>query len=322
MNLEKVDTGFKTQNVLLFNVDTTASGMAIDDPRSSILNQELQNHFAALPGVSSASYSELPMLSGGSSGGKFNFPGAPVSSAFLVNILPVGPGFFETMGIPLIAGRTFTPADFASPAKLRPIVVNQSFVKARLGNGDPLGMVLSDSGPEDPPLQVIGVVGDTKYDHIRKEAAAIVFTPSKYRLATFELRTQSDPKALASLVRDAVAQVNPDFLILQLTTQSQEIDRTIYQERLVAALSALFGFLALTLASIGLYGLVAYGIARRTHEIGVRMALGARRQEILWLTAKLGLLLTLAGVVIGLGVAAGATRYLQTLLYGVRPTVP
>jgi len=108
--------------------------------------------------------------------------------------------------------------------------------------------------------------------------------------------------------------------MLQVTTQLEEIHRTIYQERLVAALSALFGFLALTLASIGLYGLVAYGVARRTHEIGVRMALGAQRHEILWLTARLGLVLTLAGVVLGLVVAAGATRYLQSLLYGVRPT--
>jgi ABC-type antimicrobial peptide transport system permease subunit len=103
-------------------------------------------------------------------------------------------------------------------------------------------------------------------------------------------------------------------------TQSEEIDRTIYLERLVATLSALFGLLALALASIGLYGLVAYGVARRTHEIGVRMALGARRHEILWLTTRLGLVLALAGVVIGLAVAAGAARYLQSLLYRVRPT--
>ena len=123
-------------------------------------------------------------------------------------------------------------------------------------------------------------------------------------------------------MRDAVGQVNPNFFILQMMTQSEEIDRTIYQERLVATLSALFGMLAL--ACIGLYGLVAYGVARRTHEIGVRMAFGARRHEILWLTARLGLVLTVAGIVIviGLGVAAGVTRYLQSLLYGVRPTDP
>ena len=123
-------------------------------------------------------------------------------------------------------------------------------------------------------------------------------------------------------MRDAVGQVNTNFFILQMMTQSEEIDRTIYQERLVATRSALFGMLALALACIGLYGLVAHGVARRTHEIGVRMALGARRHEILWLTARLGLVLTVTGIVIGLGVAASVTRYLQSLLYGVRPTDP
>jgi len=181
--------------------------------------------------------------------------------------------------------------------------------------------VLTEGRSQTPDWQIVGVVGDTN-ENIRKGAEATVFTPHKYRLSTFALRTEGDPKALASLVRDAVGQVNPNFFILQMMTQSEEIDRTIYQERLVATLSALFGMLAL--ACIGLYGLVAYGVARRTHEIGVRMAFGARRHEILWLTARLGLVLTVAGIVIviGLGVAAGVTRYLQSLLYGVRPTDP
>jgi ABC-type antimicrobial peptide transport system permease subunit len=165
-------------------------------------------------------------------------------------------------------------------------------------------------------------VGDTKYENIRKEAEAIAFTPHQLRLSTFELRTQGDPKALVSLVRESVGQVNPDFLILQMVTQSEAIDRTIYQERLVATLSALFGLLALLLACIGLYGLVAYGVVRRTHEIGVRMALGAQRREILWLTSRLGLVLTLTGVAIGLSVAAGITRYLQSFLYRVRANDP
>ena len=181
--------------------------------------------------------------------------------------------------------------------------------------------MLTEGRSQTPDWQIVGVVGDTN-ENIRKGAEATVFTPHKYRLSTFALRTEGDPKALASLVRDAVGQVNPNFFILQMMTQSEEIDRTIYQERLVATLSALFGMLAL--ACIGLYGLVAYGVARRTHEIGVRMAFGARRHEILWLTARLGLVLTVVGIVIviGLGVAAGVTRYLQSLLYGVRPTDP
>ncbi len=322
LNLEKADAGFKIGNLLLFGVDMTASGFAIDDPRCDQLNQELQSRFAALSGVSSASYSAMPMLSGGIFGGEYNALGAPASSSVNADLLPVGPGFFETMKIPLVAGRTFTRADFESSAKPKPIVVNRTFAKTVFGSGDPLGRVLTEGRSQTPDWQIVGVVGDTKYENIRKGAEATVFTPHKYRLSTFALRTEGDPQALVSLVRDAVGQVNTNFFILQMMTQSEEIDRTIYQERLVATLSALFGLLALTLACIGLYGLVAYGVARRMHEIGVRMALGARRREILWLTARLGLLLTVAGIVIGLGVAAGVTRYLQSLLYGVRPTDP
>jgi macrolide transport system ATP-binding/permease protein len=321
-NLERADAGFKTGNLLLFGVDMTASGLAIDDPRCDKLNRELQNGLAALPGISSASYSLGPLLSGGLSGGEFHLPGAPSSSVLATDLLPVGPGFFETMKIPLVAGRTFTRADFESSAEPKPIVVNQTFARTVFGNDNPLGSVLNEGRSQTPDWQIIGVVGDTKYENIRKEAEATVFTPHKYRLSTFALRTEGDPKALVSLVREAVGRVNPDFFVVQMMTQTEEIDRTIYQERLVAGLSALFGFLALTLASIGLYGLVAYGVARRTHEIGVRMALGARRHEILWLTTRLGLVLTLGGVVIGLAVAAGATRYLESLLYRVRPIDP
>jgi len=322
VNLERTDLGFKSEKLLLFNVDMTASGLKIDDPRCDKLNQELQNRFAALPGVVSASYSGLPMVSGSIGEGSFKLPGEPSSSAHSVNLLGVGPSFFETMQIPLVAGKTFARADFESPTKPETIVINQMLARKLFGKDDPLGRVLSNSRSQTGDWRVIGVVGDTKYDSIRSEVAATAFTPHKYRITFFELRTQGDPRAFVSLVRDAVAQVNPDFVTLQMMTQTQEIDRTIYQERLVAGLSALFGFLALTLASVGLYGLVAYGVARRTHEIGVRMALGARPQEILWLTARLGLVLMLAGVVIGLAVAAGATRYLQSLLYRVRPTDP
>ncbi|HKW57110.1 MAG TPA: ABC transporter permease [Candidatus Acidoferrum sp.] len=319
LNLESADAGFRTENLLVFGVDMTASGLKIDDPRCDKLNEDLQSRFAALPGVSSASYSLQPILSGGVTGSEYNLPGAPSSSALSADVLPVGPGFFETMEIPLLAGRTFRRADFESLAMPKPIVVNKTFARKLFGGGNPLGHLLAEGESQTPDWQIIGVVGDTKYENIRKEAEATAFTPHRYRLSTFELRTKGDPEALASLVREAVRNVNADFLVLRMTTQSKEIDRTIYQERLVAGMSALFGLLALTLACIGLYGLVAFGVARRTHEIGVRMALGAEQHKILWLTSKLGLGLAVTGVLIGLAIAAGTTRYLQSLLYGVRP---
>ncbi|HTU35906.1 MAG TPA: FtsX-like permease family protein [Candidatus Acidoferrum sp.] len=128
--------------------------------------------------------------------------------------------------------------------------------------------------------------------------------------------------ALVSMVRDAVAHVSCGFVVVNPMTQTEEIDRTTYRERLLAALSIVFSLLALVLACIGLYGLVEYAVVRRTHEIGIRMALGARPNQVLWLMAKLGLVPTLAGVLVGVIAAGGVTRYLQSLLFGVRPTDP
>jgi predicted permease len=322
VNLETTDAGFKTDNLLLFDVDMSASGIPFDDPRLGQLNQELQDRFAALPGVKSASYSSLALLSGGDSLTELHLPGAPASPAFDSDILDVGTGFFETMGIPVLEGRTFARADFETSAEPRPVVINRTLARKLFGQDDPLGRVVTQGVRQPIQTQVIGVVGDTKYESLRKVVQPTVFTLDRYGSPTFELRTQGDPKALMSMVGNAVGQVNHDFLVLRMMTQSEQIDRTIYQERLVATLSILFGLLALTLACIGLYGLVAYGVVRRTHEIGVRMALGAQQHQILRLTLMQGLVLTLVGIVVGIGVAAGLTRYLASLLFGVRPVDP
>jgi len=322
LNLKRANAGFRTENLLVFSVDTTASGLKIDDPRSPQLNEELRSRFAAISGVSSATYSAMPLLSGSISGSAFRLPGEPTTAARESASLSVGPGFFETMGISLIAGRTFTLSDFQSPVTPQPIVVNEALARLMFGNQNPIGRVVVQGVRQAEETRIVGVVGNTKFEDIRSEVAATAFSLHKYRLTTFELRTESDPRALTSLMREAAMQVNPDFLIVRPMTQRQAIDRTIYQERLTAVLSAVFGLLALVLAAIGLYGLIAYGVARRTHEIGVRIALGAHGREVLWLAARRGLLLTLVGVATGLELAAGLTKYLQSLLYGVRPTDP
>jgi predicted permease len=319
VNLETTATGFKPDGLLLFDLDMRAGGVSLDDPRVGQINQELRNRLSALPGVVSASYSSDALLAGGSSATRVNLPGEP---SFAVDTLAVGPAFFETMRIPLVAGRTFTQADFVSPAKPTPIIVNRTFSRNIFGDGSPLGRALTEAGGQPVQLQVIGVVGDTKYDSLRDDMRPMIFMPYTYPFPVFELRTQGDPKALTSMVYDAVGSVNHDFLVLHMMTQTEQIDRNIFQERLVAALSILFGLLGLLLACIGLYGIVAYGVIRRTHEIGVRMALGAQTDEMMWLTARQGLGLTLAGIATGLAIAAGLTRYLGSLLFGVRPIDP
>jgi predicted permease len=323
LKLRTEDVGFETQNILLFRVDMTLSGFkTLDDPRAYPAERELRNRLRALPGVISASYSAVPLLSGANLDSDFNLPGRAESFAFSADELPVGPAFFETMRIPLLAGRTFTAADFASSAKPEPVIINQSFARKLFGDRNPLGRGISEGYSDKAQWQVVGVVRDAKYDSLRKGVKPTAYTLEKDSGAAFELRAKGDPRPLIPLVREAVRQVDRNFLISDLKTQWEQIDQALFQERLIAGLSSLFGTLALILVSIGLYGLVAYGVARRTHEIGLRMALGAQPRGILRLMTRQGLSLTVAGVVIGVGLSAGITRYLETLLYGVRPIDP
>ena len=328
VKLRQVNAGFDTSHLLLVGVDMAMvdhAGMNMNnDAQVFQLDRDLQTRLATLPGVTSASYSMVRLLGGGSVTSRFNLAGATSFSPIPGDELPVGPGFFDTMRIPLLAGRTFTAADFQSSAKPALAIVNQSFAKRLLGNDNPLGRVVSDSDAnfKAPQWQIIGVVGDTKYDSLRKAMAPTIYTLDQYSGAEFELRTQADPKALIPLVRDTVSKVNSNLLLFNVKTQDQQIDQLLYQERLVAGLSSLFGALALLLACIGLYGLLSYEVARRTREIGIRMALGAQQRAVLRLFVTEGLILTGAGAAIGIPVATGLTRYLQSLLYEVRPTDP
>ncbi|MFZ3245205.1 MAG: ABC transporter permease, partial [Candidatus Acidiferrales bacterium] len=324
VNLQQMKAGFETDHLLLFSVDMTMAGYSTfgDDARVFQLDRSLQARLAALPGVTSVSYSMVSLLSGGYMTSDFKFPDAPLSSSFSGDELPVGPDFFETMRIPLLSGRTFTAADFQSSAKPKPAIINQSFAKRLFGNENPLGRGISEGDSKTAQWQVIGVAADAKYDSLRKAIAPTVYTMEKHGGAEFELRTKANPKVLIPLVRDAVNRVNSSLLLSDFKTQDEQIDQLLYQERLVAGLSSLFGVLALVLACIGLYGLLAYEVARRTREIGIRMALGAQRDAVLRLFVRKGIALTIMGAGIGLAVAAGATRFLQSLLYAVKPTDP
>jgi predicted permease len=320
VNLENVKVGFETRNVLIFSVDMTLSGYKpFGDPRSYRVDTQLRDRLASLPGVNSATYSALPLLSGSNIDSIFNLPRRPQSDGFRAEELPVGPRFFETMCIPLIAGRAFTQADFESPAKPEPLIVNEAFARKLFGRQNPLGRPVSEAQSDKAQWRVVGIVPDTKYDSLRDMTTPTVYTLYKESGAEFELRTSSNPRPLIPLVRSAVHQVDPSFLVAGMKTQSEQAEQSLFQERLIAGLSSLFGLLAVVLVSVGLYGLVAYTVVRRTHEIGIRVALGARPHQILRLVVRQGLLPTFAGIVVGLAAAAGATRYLRTLLYDVRP---
>ncbi|HLV94514.1 MAG TPA: ABC transporter permease [Candidatus Acidoferrales bacterium] len=320
VNLENVKVGFETRNVLIFNVDMTLSGYkAFGDPRSYRAETQIRDRLASTPGVISASYSALPLLSGGNLNTMFTPPGGSRSERFTVDELPVGPKFFETMRIPLIVGRAFTNADFESSAKPEPLIVNQAFARKLFGSQNPLGREVSDDESDKSKWRVIGIVTNTKYTSMWNGTRPIVYTLYKENGAEFEVRTSKDPRPLIPLVQSAVHQVDSNFLVSDVKTQLEQVTQSLFQERLIAGLSSLFGLLAMILVCVGLYGLVAYSVVRRTHEIGVRAALGARPAQILQLVVRQGLLPTLAGIAVGLGVAAGAARYLRAMLFEVRP---
>jgi ABC-type antimicrobial peptide transport system permease subunit len=166
------------------------------------------------------------------------------------------------------------------------------------------------------------VVRDTKYNDLKREVNPIMYAPHTGFSATFEVRTAGDPNALVPAIRDTVAEIDRNLPLRDVTTESQQIDRLLFQERLIARLAGFFSLLALVLACIGLYGLLAYEVARRTREIGIRMALGAQRGDVLRQVVKQGLVLALIGAVVGIGVALGVTRYLKAMLYDVRAYDP
>jgi predicted permease len=266
----------------------------------------------------------------------FHWPGTPQDQSAESDMLPVGPNFFETLHIPFLSGRGFNASDFALSASnsgptptsaATPVIVNQTFVAKYLGKENPLGKRFGQSeadanGPASSGYEIIGVVRDSKHSDLRREIHPMMYAPQSAGGASFELRTAADPQAILPAVREAVAQVNTNLPLFDVKTESQQIDRLLFQERLVARLSGFFGLLALVLASVGLYGLLSYEVSRRTREIGIRMALGAQAKDVLRPVVRQGLALALVGAAVGTSVALGVTRYLKSMLYDVHANDP
>ncbi len=333
-NLRSVDMGFDAHNILIFGIDPTLAGYK--GAQADNLYRDLQGRLAETPGVKSASYSMLPLLSNGLMITMFHWPGTPEDQPAEADMLDVGPNFFETLHIPFLAGREFSASDFELAAAnggdqptgaATPVIVNQAFVEKYLAKENPIGKVFGEEavGPFGAPVpgyDIVGVVRDAKYNDLRREIHPMMYAPHHVGVATFEIRTAADPQALLPAIRKVVGQVNKDLPLFNVTTQSEQIDRLLFQERLVARLAGFFGVLALVLACIGLYGLLSYEVSRRTREIGIRMALGAQPESVLRLVLRQGIALAIVGAIVGIGVSLGVTRYLASMLYEVRASDP
>ncbi len=358
-NLHDIDPGFDTRNILIFGIEPTL--LKYRDLQIRNLYRNLQEQLAALPGVKSVSYSSEALLNAGLWSGSIHIEGQPEKTESDVDMFAPGPEFFQTMRIPLLEGRMFTAADFeqaahaaasgeapeiaaapspsatkSPPATGPPItvLVNATFVHDYFPKQNPLGKILTKGGseglsgdiavakPKSRHWEIIGVVGDTKYNNLRREIHPTVYVPATGGGAYFELRTASDPRTLIASVRDAVKRADSNLPLFHVRTQTQRIEELLTQERLIARLASFFGALALLLAAIGLYGLLSYEVARRTREIGIRMALGAKRRDVTRLIILRGINLTLVGAVAGVAGGLALTRILSSLLYGVKPTDP
>ena len=316
-NLRTVDPGFRRDHVLLVDVDGRRAGY-----RAAGLiafNLDLLERVERLPGVRVASFSSVTPLSGGAITHTITVSGQEKGNETYFN--NVGPRFFETMRTPVLQGREFTARDAADAPKV--VVVNQAFVRRYVPGRHPLGIQLSiGNGPSD--WQIVGVVSDVVYETMREEPRPIVYAPYLQRgggPATFEVYATGSPAQTATAVRGVVQSRIPGIPVVVRTLNAQ-LERSLIQERLLATLATTFGVLALVLAAVGLYGLLAYSVVRRTSEIGIRMALGARRTQVLTLVLRQSLALTATGIVLGLCGAAMLTRFLSSMLFGLTPLDP
>ncbi|HKX28872.1 MAG TPA: ABC transporter permease [Blastocatellia bacterium] len=323
INLQNAPTGIDQQNVLLFKTDTAATGYK--DAQFPPLLREVEEKVKTLPGVQGASFASFIINQCCWTGTVYTHdPTPPEGEARVVRHNVVGSDYFTTMGIPLILGRSFGPQDTSQSRKVA--VISETMARRFFPNDSPLGKLFGIDGPQSSvQAEIIGVVKDARYRDLTEELQPMDYYPHAQRpqpLGNLVVRFSGAPESIVPQVRQAIRQINRDLPIDEVVSISEHIGRSIIPQKLVARVASFFGLLALLLAGIGLYGVLSYAVVRRTNEIGIRMALGARRGDVLWLIIREALGLILIGVVIGLLATLAATQVASTLLFGLTPNDP
>jgi macrolide transport system ATP-binding/permease protein len=318
-----IDAGFDPSNMIVMAVLPEIQGY--NEPRGRALYESVVVRVSAVPGVDSATLAEhVPLGIGGSRRGTAiegyqPQPGEDTETAYNV----VGPRYFETMRIPIVRGRSFTEADRAGAPPVA--IVNEAFARRYWPNADPLGKRISANGSDGPFREVIGVTPTGKYNTLGEEPRPFYYLPlwqEYHGTVTLHVKTAGDPRALIPSVREAVRAVDAAVPVFDVKTMDEQVLVALLPARLAGTLLGAFGLLALLLASVGIYGVMAYSVVQRTKEIGVRRALGAQTGNLLRLVFGEGMRLAAIGFAIGLAAAFALTRFAASLLYGITPTDP
>ena len=321
-NLRQVDVGFNPQNLLLFRVNPQLN--RYDEKRMAALYRDMIERLGQVPGVRGAAMSQPALLSGSVNSTSIFVQGRVYAldnqQRDSIHRLVISRNFFEVMGIPVVLGRSFTDRDHETAPKV--VIINEAAARKYFPNENPIGRRFCSSVENSGQLEIVGVLRDAKYDSVRDAAPPTMYVPylqTRLGSAVFAIRTAGAPAAVTGAIREAVRQIDANLPVMDVSTQIEQVERRFLQEKVFAQAYSLFGGIALLLASIGLFGLMSYNVARRTNEIGIRMALGAQRQDVLRLVMRESMMLVAIGVVLGLALAYYGGRFVTTLLFGLAP---
>ena len=322
-NLNALDPGFNKKGLLLFAIEPSAKRYPVLK-NTEVLHQ-IEERVRSLPGVESVTLSKEALLGQSGSNSDFISEGEPsLAGKERIEFNSVGQDFFQTMGIPVLYGRAFNSSDTSTSTRVA--VINRALAQMKFGDKNPIASFFR-MNPEGERLEIIGVCADTKYAWIREQEPPtfyLLYTQQEepIRSMTFEVRTKGDPKGFSKEIRKTIEAVDKDLPLIDVRTQEEQVDADLASERSCAIVTSGFGVLALMLASVGVYGVVSAGVSRRVNEIGVRMALGARADQVLRMVLGEAVGLAVAGIVVGLSAALLLIRFLVDMLFGLRPADP
>jgi predicted permease len=322
-NLRAVDVGFDPQNLVVFRVSPQLN--RYEQRRSFGFYRDLSDRLRSLPGIRAVTLSNVGLLSGSVNSTSIFVEGhqyAPDEDRG-INQLIVAENFFDAMTIPFLRGRRFVAGDNVENAP-QIAILNEVAVRRFFADDDPLGRRFGYNREHDRDFEVVGIVRDAKYNSLREPAPPTMYVPYGQarvpQTATFEVRSALPTAGVVNAIREAVRQLDPGLPVMDVSTQTEQIERRFAQEKSFAQAYAWFGSLAVLLASIGLFGLMSHSVSRRTNEIGIRMALGARAHDVLRLVLVESLLLVIAGIVVGIAIVLAGGRMVSNLVFGLAPT--